>query len=65
MTRREIAGAHDQDKHGRKQNTGTNETSVRGRGSHRETGFDGADSPPREASNQPKRASTSPGDEEE
>jgi hypothetical protein len=65
MTRRELAGANDQDKHGRKQNSGTNETSVRGRGSHRETGYDGADSPPREPSKQPMRASTMPGDEEE
>jgi hypothetical protein len=37
------AHANDQDKHGRKQNTGTNATSVRGKGSHRDTGIDGAD----------------------
>jgi hypothetical protein len=54
------AGSNDQDKHGRKQNSGTNETSLRGRGSHREHGYDGADSDPRTPSQQPRRSSTTP-----
>jgi hypothetical protein len=47
------AHANDQDKHGRKQNSGTNEKSVRRKGSHRDTGVDGADDGPRERSRQP------------
>jgi hypothetical protein len=47
------AHANDQDKHGRKQNSGTNEKTVRDKGSHRDTGFDGADSAPRERGKQP------------
>lgn len=46
-------GANDKDKHGRKQNSGTNEKSLRGRGSRRDTGLDGADTPPRGPSRQP------------
>jgi hypothetical protein len=46
-------GANDQDKHGRKQNSGTNQKTLRGKGSRRESGFDGADAPPREPSRQP------------
>ena len=47
------ARANDQDKHGRKQNSGTNEKTLREKGSRREHGTDGADSPPREPSRQP------------
>ena len=47
------AGANDQDKHGRKQNSGTNQKTLRGKGSRREHGSDGADTPPREPGRQP------------
>ena len=47
------AHANDQDKHGRKQNSGTNEKTLRDKGSRRESGFDGADNGPRERSRQP------------
>ena len=43
---------NDQDKHGRKQNSGTNEKTLRGKGSRRDTGHDGADDT-REPSRQP------------
>jgi hypothetical protein len=47
------AGANDQDKHGRKQNSGTNQKTLRGKGSRRDHGSDGADTPPREPGRQP------------
>ena len=56
MTRERRNGANDQDKHGRKQNSGTNETSLRGRGSHRESGNDGADEDRSEPDKQAKKA---------
>jgi hypothetical protein len=49
-------GANDQDRHGRKQNTGTNESSLRDRGSRRESGRDGADEDRSEPHKQPRKA---------
>jgi hypothetical protein len=49
-------GANDQDKHGRKQNSGTNESSLRGRGSRRGFFNDGADEDLSEPDKQPRKA---------
>ena len=49
-------GANDQDKHGRKQNTGTNESSLRDRGSRRGFFTDGADEDRSEPDKQPRKA---------
>jgi hypothetical protein len=49
------AHANDQDKHGRKQNSGTNHDTLRELGSRRDTGFDGADSSPRGQPQQPRK----------
>ena len=56
MSRDRLRGANDQDRHGRKQNSGTNEDTLSELGSRRERGFDGADSDPREPSKQPRKA---------
>jgi hypothetical protein len=53
MTFQRTRGANDQDKHGRKQNSGTNDKTLRELGSRRERGTDGADSDPKRASKQP------------
>jgi len=52
-----LRGANDQDKHGRKQNRGSNEDTLRGLGSRRDTHFDGADTPPRAPAKQPRKPS--------